>query len=58
MPDALADSTDQLERLLKQIMSETDPIKYDELGAQIWRDLDQRDQLKSVSAIHKQGKDG
>jgi hypothetical protein len=38
-------------------MSETDPIKYDELGAQIWRVLDHRDQLKSVSAIQKQGKD-
>ena len=53
MLDAVADSTEQLERLLKQIMSETDPIKYAKLGAEIWRVLDHRDRLKSVIATQK-----
>jgi hypothetical protein len=42
MPDAFADSTARLERLLEQIMRETDPIKYDDLGAEIWRVLHER----------------
>jgi hypothetical protein len=53
-----ADSTARLERLLEQIMRETDPIKYDELGAEIWRVLHERDRLKSVLAIQERGKDG
>ena len=46
MPDPLADSTAVLERLLDQIMKETDPVKYDELGAEIWRILSERERLK------------
>ena len=32
MSDNLADSTARLERLVAQIMKETDPVKYDEIG--------------------------
>jgi hypothetical protein len=45
MSDDLADSTAQLEVLLKLIMRETDPQRFDELGAAIWRVLDERELL-------------
>ena len=53
MPDAFADSTARLERLVEQIMKEKDPEKCDELGAEIWRVLDERDCLRSALAIQK-----
>lgn len=55
--DALADSTARLERLLERIMRETDPLKYAELGAQIWRVFDERDLLKSVLSLQKPATD-
>lgn len=58
MPDAFAESTAQLEELLRQAMKETDPAKSDDLAAEIWRVLEERDRLKSVLAIQKQSKDG
>jgi len=45
MSDNLADSTARLEQLVKRIMKETDPVKYDQLGAEIWRILRQRERL-------------
>lgn len=45
MPDNLAASTAELERLLKLIMKETDPVKYDQLGSEIWRVLTERELL-------------
>jgi hypothetical protein len=53
MPDAFADSTARLERLVEQIMKEKDPEKCDELGAEIWRVLDERGCLRSALAIQK-----
>ena len=53
MPDAFAESTARLESLLRQAMKETDPVKCDELAAEIWRVLEERDHLKSVSANQK-----
>jgi len=47
MFDDVANSTAQLERLVKLIMSESDPVKFDELGAEIWRVLDERAKLLS-----------
>jgi hypothetical protein len=46
MPDAFADSTARLEALLARIMKEKDPEKCDELAAEIWRVLEERERLK------------
>ena len=54
MSDRLAESTARLERLLQQIKKETDPAKYDELAAEIWRVLDERERL-TASAPNKIG---
>jgi hypothetical protein len=45
MSDNLVDSTARLERLVARIMKETDPVKYDELGTEIWRALSERERL-------------
>ena len=45
MSDNLANSTARLERLVERIMKETDPVKYDEIGTEIWRALSQRERL-------------
>lgn len=45
LPDSLADLNARLGELLRQIMKETDPEKYDELGAEIWRVLGARERL-------------
>ena len=47
MSDPLADLNARLKRLLEQTMKETDPAKYDDLGAEIWRVLSERELLKS-----------
>ena len=43
---ALTETTLRLQQLVGQIMKETDPIRYDELGAEIWRVLDEREHLR------------
>jgi hypothetical protein len=43
MLDPLADTTARLERLVEQAMKEADPDKSDELCAEIWRVLRERD---------------
>ena len=50
MSDNLADSAARLERLVARIMKETDPVKYDELGAEIWRALSERERLLKQSS--------
>ena len=45
MSDNLADSNAKLGRLVEQIMKETDPVKYDEIGCEIWRALSERERL-------------
>jgi len=53
MLDAFADSTARLERLIEQIMKEKDPDKCDELAAEIWSILLERDHLRSALEIQK-----
>jgi hypothetical protein len=48
MPDTFADSTAELERLVRRILTETDPTRYEELAAEIWRVLDERERQKSA----------
>ena len=42
----LADLNTCVEQLLQKVMKETDPVKYDELGAEIWRVLGERERLE------------
>jgi hypothetical protein len=51
MPDPLADLNTRLGELLRQIMKETDPEKYDELGAEIWRILSERERLAGPPSL-------
>jgi IS4 transposase len=53
MADAFAESTARLESLLRQAIKETDPSKCNDLTAEIWRVLEERDRLKSALAIQK-----
>ena len=46
MAENLAVSTARLEQLVAQIMNETDPVKYDLLGSEIWRVLDELERLR------------
>lgn len=57
MPNDLGDSTTRLERLLKQIISEKDPDKCDQLGAEIWRVLNERDRA-SQALFHSKADKG
>jgi methyl coenzyme M reductase subunit C-like uncharacterized protein (methanogenesis marker protein 7) len=43
MLENLSGSTARLERLVRQIMKEEDYRKFDELGEEIWRVLDERE---------------
>ncbi len=45
MSDNFAASTTRLKCLIKLIMEEDDPVKYDELGAAIWQVLEEREHL-------------
>lgn len=49
MSDPLADSLERLKRLVDQIMIEGDPAKYDEFACEIWRVLDERRVLQTVT---------
>jgi hypothetical protein len=42
----LAVLTKRLEQLVAQIMNETDPVKYDLLGSEIWRVLGELERLR------------
>jgi hypothetical protein len=53
MSDPLADLNARLKRLLEQTMKETDPVKYDDLGAEIWRVLSEREYLTSQAPPEK-----
>lgn len=45
MPDNLTQLTAKLGKLVSEIMKETDPVRYDELGNEIWRVLAERERL-------------
>jgi hypothetical protein len=51
MRDPLVDSNTRLRQLLQQIMKETDPAKYDELGDEIWRALSERERLVGQESL-------
>lgn len=51
MLDPLADTTARLERLLEQVMKETDPDKNDALCAEIWRVLLERDEVRKTLPV-------
>lgn len=48
MPE-MADLAADLQRLLRLIMQETDPDRYDELARKIWLILDERERLRNSS---------
>jgi hypothetical protein len=56
MPDVIADSTAELERLVRRILTETDPTRYDDLAAEIWRVLDERERLKNPKRLDEDDK--
>jgi hypothetical protein len=43
MSETRLDSITVLERLVRQIMKEEDPLKFDELGAKIWQVIEERE---------------
>ncbi len=45
MPDNPTELTARLERLVSEIMKETDPVRYDALGDEIWQILGERERL-------------
>jgi hypothetical protein len=45
MSENLDDSTARLKQLVERIMEEMDPVKYDEIGCEIWRALSERERL-------------
>lgn len=54
MSNSLADSRVRLEWLLELANQETDPVKYDEILAEISRALDEALSLRSTLEISKQ----
>ena len=52
MSDPLADTTARLQRLLETVMKETDHAKYDELSEEIWRVLEEREEIKEARMEH------
>ena len=54
MLDSLADSSLRLGKLLELVTKETDPIKCDEIAAEIRRVLDERELHRNSVAITKQ----
>jgi len=53
MPDKFAGTTAKLEQLVAQIVKEKDPDKCDELAAEIWSVLRERDFLRNALPIQK-----
>jgi hypothetical protein len=45
VPDNLEQLTARLGQLVSEIMKETDPVRYDELGDEIWTVLRERERL-------------
>jgi hypothetical protein len=45
MPDAFSESTARLEQLVREIIKETEPVRYDKLAEEIWRVLAERERL-------------
>jgi hypothetical protein len=43
MPHSLAESTAHLQRLVAEIMKESDPLRFDNLADEIWKELAERE---------------
>jgi len=50
VPNDLTQLTERLGQLVSAIMKETDPVRYDELGEEIWRVLSERELLSYEQA--------
>jgi hypothetical protein len=50
MSDEIGISNARLEKLVRQIMKEKDPVEFDELCSELWVVLDERDSLTSVES--------
>lgn len=50
MADPLAESTALLERLVREIMQETDPAKCDALATEIWRVVKERERARGTGS--------
>jgi hypothetical protein len=48
MSDNLGNSNARLEKLVRQIIKEKDPVKFDALCSELWRVLDERESLTSI----------
>jgi hypothetical protein len=48
MSEHLANFNARLQALVRQIMKEGDPLKYDELCAELWRVLDERERFSTI----------
>lgn len=48
MSERRPDSIKLLEILVRQIMKEEDPLKFDELGAKIWQVIDERERGRAT----------
>ena len=48
MPDPFANSTARLEELVRQVMKELDPARYDMIAAEIRHALEERECLRSA----------
>ena len=48
MSETGPDSISQLERLVRQIMKEDDPLQFDELGAKIWQVIIERERGRAT----------
>lgn len=51
MSETRPDSITLLERLVRQIMKEEDPLKFDELGAKIYQVLDELERGRATPSL-------
>ena len=49
MPNRFAELTERLQRLVEQVMTEPDAAKSDELCAEIWRVIGERDEIRHMA---------
>jgi hypothetical protein len=52
MSDPLTDTTARLQRLLETVMKEIDHARRDELSEEIWRVLEEHEEIKEARMEH------
>ena len=52
MSDPLAETTARLQRLLETVLKETDHARRDELSEEIWRVLEEHEEIKEAGIEH------